>query len=612
MKSGILATLLCLLLSVTVLAQRSAVLKSPSGNIYVKLLTENGQLQINVSNKQSRQLFILTPGMEINKTNIAADAKWIGMPRRTTIKEQYPIFGNHTVATNFCNEIAVPFQKNTLRYVLVLRAYNDGVALRYQIQTDKSVYISKDLTSFSIAANANCIWSDYEPSYENLSHLNEFAAIDDNKELTAPFAVLQDRVYLSFSESANFDFPDMVWEKTPQSIEAKFPTNPNGWEVAPQNGIISSPWRMAIIAPNLTQLVNSDLIMNLNSAPKPEMDFQWVRPGRVLWQWWSIGEPQLQDQKSWYDAAAEMKWEYYLIDDGWRVWKQQKKDQWQCLKEVINYGKTKGVKTIIWVDSREMRNRESMRAYLEKVKQAGASGIKIDFFPPATPEIMKLYEMAREETYRLQLLVNFHGCAKPTGINRTWPHELTREAVRGNEYQMTRYNRLLPQNEYTMTAFTRFLAGPADVTPVIFSLNELKHFTWAHELAQAIVLLSPLTHFADSYTEYVNHPAKDLLQQMPTTWDETIVLPFSEPGKIAGFAKRKGNVWWIGILNGGQEKNLSFNFKFLKKAANALIVEDVPQKLNAIKRHRQTVLPTSNMKLQLQPGGGGVLRLTLK
>ncbi|MFQ8805801.1 MAG: glycoside hydrolase family 97 catalytic domain-containing protein [Alistipes indistinctus] len=92
---------------------------------------------------------------------------------------------------------------------------------------------------------------------------------------------------------------------------------------------------------------------------------------------------------------------------------------------MIDYGKSKGVQSVIWVDSKEMRTRAEIHDYLAKVKEAGAVGIKIDFIPAPTPEIMRWYQDALEETYDLQLLCNFHGCVKPSGLRRTWPHELT-------------------------------------------------------------------------------------------------------------------------------------------------------------------------------------------
>ena len=143
---------------------------------------------------------------------------------------------------------------------------------------------------------------------------------------------------------------------------------------------------------------------------------------------------------------------------------------------------------MVWVDSQEVLTHENMHAYLDKIKKAGAAGVKIDFVPAATPDIMGWYEMAWEETYKIGLLCNFHGCIKPTGLQRTWPHQLTCEGVRGNEYQMTRYKRVAPKSQDVINPFTHFIIGPADFTPVIFiNEKELNDFSWSHELVQAVV-----------------------------------------------------------------------------------------------------------------------------
>jgi alpha-glucosidase len=234
----------------------------------------------------------------------------------------------------------------------MVRAYDDGVAFRYVIQANNKIKINGDNTAFSISPSAECYWAYYSDSNENLHNISSFNELSASQAFLAPLTIKSNDFYLSFSEADCRDFPDLSWIKSGNFLKANFTPAPNGWDV--ESGTIVSPWRLAIIADDLTQLVNSDLIMNLCDAPNPDHDFSWVKPGRVLWQWWSVGSPKFEDQKSWYDAAVRLTWEYYLIDDGWREWSQPGKDQWQCLKEVIDYGNFKGVKSIVWVDSKEM------------------------------------------------------------------------------------------------------------------------------------------------------------------------------------------------------------------------------------------------------------------
>jgi alpha-glucosidase len=580
---------------------------SPNKNVVATISLVDKKVSL-IVHKSGNLVFPESPlGMILDGNNIGENVILVGSTTEKAINEKYALVGNHPLAINNCQEVSIPLKSKDIAYRLLIRVYNDGVAVRYIIQAEKKMKIDGENTAFRLSSSAQCYWALYSDDNENINNQSSFAEMPNKKAFLAPVTVKSGNYYLSFSEAECSNFPDLSWIKTGNYLKANYTTAPKGWVV--DAGTVTSPWRLAIIADNLTQLVNSDLIMNLCKAPNPAYDFSWVKPGRVMWQWRSVGAPIFEDQKNWYNAAVRLKWEYYLIDDGWRVWSQPGKDQWQCLKEVIDYGYSKGIKSIVWVNSKEMHNREEIKTYLGKVKQAGAVGIKIDYIPPATPEIMKWYQVALEETYKLKLMCDFHGCVKPTGLRRTWPHELTREGIRGNEYQITRYKRTRPKNQDELIPFTRFIAGPADFTPVVFKEKELDGYTWSHELSQAIVFLSPLTHFADAYFEYVNNPAEDILKDIPTVWDETIVLPCTEVGKVAAFARRKGNEWWVGIMNGNQPSDISIDLNFLKAKAKATILSDKKDVLNAFQREEKIVYPKDKINLKLRVGGGYFMRM---
>ena len=186
---------------------------------------------------------------------------------------------------------------------------------------------------------------------------------------------------------------------------------------------------------------------------------------------------------------------------------------------------------------------------------------------------------------------------------------MTREAVRGHEFHISRYDRVMPMNQEAIKPFTRLLAGPADFTPTAFVPSELLGYTWPHELAQAIVYTSPLTHFADSYKWYLNSPVEDLLRDMPVVWDETIVLPFSEIGRVAGFVRRHGNEYWIGVVNGEDARTVSFDFGFLQGRALATVISDRPEADDALVREEKLVDRGETITVSLRKGGGYVMRL---
>ena len=279
-------------------------------------------------------------------------------------------------------------------------------------------------------------------------------------------------------------------------------------------------------------------------------------------------------------------------------------------EDAIAYGDSVGVKTLVWVNSAEMRKAPERRAYLERVKAIGAAGIKIDFIPKATTEIMQWYMGATQDCAELGLLVNFHGSVKPTGLSRTYPHDITREAVRGNEYQIRRFNRVLPQSHYVSLPFTRLLAGAADLTPVTLSPKDIATggYSWAHEVAQAIVFLSPVLHFSDHYSYYLESPMRDLFEAIPTTWDETRVLPCTEMGGVVAFARRKGGEWWVGVMNGDRAREVEIPLDFLRRKKSATLVYDDAGQLAAVAREDRKVSPKDILKFHMRPGGGFVAR----
>ena len=198
-------------------------------------------------------------------------------------------------------------------------------------------------------------------------------------------------------------------------------------------------------------------------------------------------------------------------------------------------------------------------------------------------------------------MVNFHGSNKPTGEDRTWPNELTREAVRGMEASRLQ---MRAQHDVTLP-FTRLLAGPADYTPVHFGLRR-GDTTIPHQIASAAILTSPMLTYAASPRNLLASPFIDMIKSIPSVWDETIVLPESEIGEIAAFAHRKGETWFLAIMNGSTPKSLRVYPTFLaRRSYRAQIISDdsdEPQESYWSWGRRQ------RLRIDLPAGGGFIAR----
>lgn len=598
-------------------------LSSPDSHITVNVTIVNHRLTYTVVADGSTVIADSPLGITVDSLDLGMNVMFASSPTYKKVDEKYQIFGHHSTAHNLANEAVMALTCKGHQYHLILRAYNDGVGVRYSLP-EGAKRIDGESTSWRLPSTAKTVaWMDLSQCYEGFSHVTSFDGVPNDKIVMGPLTINEGTHLLSISEADCEDFSDMAFVRQDRTFKACFPFAKNGWDIkrlADENpsslkgmygNLHVTPWRTVIIAKNMTQLVNSDLIMNLCPVPSAGSDYSWVKPGRCLWHWWSIGAPRYEDQKAWYDAAAKLKWEYYLVDEGWSDWKSDGKDPWTLLKEVIDYGKSVGVKSLVWVNSSEMRNASARRAYLEKVKALGAAGIKIDFIPDATSQVMQWYMGAMQDCAELKLLLNFHGSVKPTGLSRTYPNNITREAVRGDEYHMSRYGRVMPYDQDVSLPFTRLMAGAADVTPVMLDPQQLQSakYSWPHEFAQAIVYLSPITHFCDQYKFYVESPMFDLFQTLPTTWDETRVLSCTEMGKVVAYARRKGDVWWIGVMNGAETRTLNLSLDFLKTKKTATLVYDNNSSNTAIDRREKTVSPNDKLEIKMLPGGGFVGRI---
>ena len=621
-SSKVIITSILLFAGVNViLAQKEIKISSPDKHLSVLVfVTGEGHLSYSINSDKIHVLETSPLGITVDSIDLGSGSKITSKPIIREIDESYSIIGNHPIARNQAKEADIPLEASGKRFKLIVRVYNDGVAIRYTIP-EGSKHINSESTSWNLPQNTSKVaWQGFNQSYEALSYATTLEKIPEDKPVMGPLTIETGSLYLSISEADCENFSDLSFIRTGTIFKVVFPFAKQGWDIKRRaddkpsflNGTYLgqnvSPWRTTIIAKNLTELINSDLLMNLSPAPAKGMDFSWVQPGRCLWQWWSVGSPKYDDQKNWYDAAAKLKWEYYLVDDGWRNWRSPEKDQWALLAEVVAYGKSVGVKSIVWVDSKEMREGDKRRAYLEKVKALGADGIKIDFIPDATSDIMQWYVGTMQDCAELKLLLNFHGSVKPTGLRRTYPNDITREAVRGNEYHMTRYRRVEPLEQDVCLPFTRLMAGAADITPVILDPVQLTStkFTWPHEFAQAIIYLSPITHFTDQYKFYVESPMFDLFQKIPTVWDETRVLPCTSIGDVVAYARRKGDTWWVGVMNGAAEREIKISLDFLKKSTNATLIYDDKLTNTSIDRQEKTVSPKDILTIKLVPGGGFV------
>jgi alpha-glucosidase len=314
-------------------------------------------------------------------------------------------------------------------------------------------------------------------------------------------------------------------------------------------------------------------------------------------------------EKAMIDKAEALTFEYTLLDECWEEWT----NKWAQLKEIVDYACQKGIGVFVWKHSEQLDNPqndyEQMRFFLDSIKAAGAVGIKIDFMNGETKEIIDFDIRALQLCAEHQLMVDFHGCQKPSGESRTYPNEITREGIRGLE--LNTMNEPIPGNHNVALVFTRCILNNSDYTPVGFSNPGAT--SWAHQLATAYAFTSPLLSFAEHpdmvFLNKTIAATLPLLKTIPTVWDETVVLPESSVAETAILARRSGDDWYLVVLNGNRPKQLNVKTDFLKEGKwNAFMVKDDAARQDNMIVEERILQANELLNIQLNNDGGYVAK----
>ena len=371
-----------------------------------------------------------------------------------------------------------------------------------------------------------------------------------------------------------------------------------------------TPWRIIAIG-SMKTIMECTLGSDLAFPPK-KMDASFIKPGKASWSWVLQKDDSTvySVQKKFINHAADMNWQYCLIDAEW-----DKKIGYDSIKLLVDYAKQKKVGILLWYNSAgswntvkmtpkdKLLTHESRVAEFSRLQQMGIKGIKVDFFAGDGQSMINYYQDILEDAATYKLLVNFHGATLPRGLQRTYPNLMTVEAVQG--YEMITFNQndanLYPQHAI-MVAMVRNAFDPMDFTPMcLYKIPRIKKTTTsAFELATAIAFLSGIQHFAETPEGMVNVPSyvKDFLRKLPNNWDDTKLIE-AFPGKLYVVARRTGNKWYIAGLNGEDaEKHLSLDVSFLKSRTGTFITTETGIKNEVSFAENKMMIP-ANGKLEI-------------
>jgi alpha-glucosidase len=370
-------------------------------------------------------------------------------------------------------------------------------------------------------------------------------------------------------------------------------------------GQVVTPWRVIIVGKDLNTLVNNDIVTNLNPAPDLKLFPQglatpWIKPGRAVWKYLNGGgDGTLEVMKHFTDGAAALGFEHNILEGFWSRWPEEQ------LKELVDYSQQKGVGIWLWKHSKSLRTEAARDSFFKKCAALGVAGAKIDFFDHEAKEVIDLYEALLKDAAKYHILLDFHGANKPTGLMRWYPNALVSEAVKGMEA-----SKLTDRATHETTIpFTRFLAGPAEYT-VVHLGQRRANTTWAHQIASAAILNAPLLTYAEHPDTLLMNPAVNVIRHFPACWDETIVLPPSEIGSVAVYARRKGTDWFLAVINGTEARTINIPLSFLRGTYQAELVHDQSADPAAVNVEKAVFDGNKSIELNLVSGGGFIARFT--
>jgi alpha-glucosidase len=607
-------------------AIQTPVIASPNGLVRFKLIASSAQqlnYQVSFRNKaviETARLGIIVDGIDLGQ---GAD---LGKIESYRLKEKYQSRGVHSEAISDCRgaKIAVKHKESKTDYIIEVRVFNDGIAFRCIVPSNSRSRVPDEATTFSIPAGSTTWFHDFYGHYEGVHNRKEIAEVKAGEWAAMPMTIKLPNGggYAAITEAALMNYAGMGLQADGQRgfkavlghalpvshpYELRYPKTEIERLSKPAAiaGTITTPWRVVMVGADLNALVNCDIVKNVSPPPDKTLfpaglNTDWLRPGRAVWKYLDGGENTLAEMKEFSRLAGQLGFEHNVVEGFWRRWTE---DQ---MRELTEYSKQFNVGIWFWAHSKDLHTQESRKMLFEQLNRVGVVGSKIDFFDHEAKEIIDLYQALLKGAAEHKIMLEFHGSNKPTGESRTWPNEMSRESVKGMEYrsltERARHNATLP--------FTSLLAGHADYTPVHFG-ERRRDTSWAHQIATAIVFTSPLMIYGAHPKNILDNPAVDMIKSIPSSWDETVVLPVSEIGEVAAFARRRGDVWFLAVINGPNARTLKLPQSFLGSGQyKAMIVRDRLDEPAAVNIESGTAKKNNSLSVEMRAGGGFIARFS--
>jgi glucan 1,4-alpha-glucosidase len=552
----------------------------------------------------------------------------------------------------------------------------------------KEVFITEENTFFNLNGDHKCWWTpgDWD-IYEHLNNTTRFSEIDalskrDHPNLAQTYIPVNavntpvtmktdDGLYLSFHEAALIDYAGITLQIYPEtsSMRSNLVGSWRDYKVAQQTPF-STPWRMIQVAEEAGKLIESKLILNLNE-PNKLGDVSWIKPTKYVGIWWEmhLGKSSwdygmapdksfkphgrhgatTENTKRYIDFAAQNNIGAVLVEGwntGWENWIGTAEREGifdfvtpypdYNLDEVVRYAKEKGIRMIMHheTSSAVSTYEQQLDTAYSLMEHYGFGMVKTGYVGTIIPKgeyhhnqfMVNHYMRVLQTAARHKVAVNSHEPIMATGLRRTYPNDVTREGLRGQEFNAWATDGGNPPEHLPIVAFTRMLAGPIDYTPGIFNIKMQPYrsenqvnTTLAQQLALYVVIYSPMQMAADLPENYENHPAFQFIRDVGVDWEQSRVLnaEIGEYVTIAREERETGN-WFLGSISNEEARRFTIKTDFLKPGIKytATLYTDGPEAhwdLNPESYAITTMEANNNteIELNLAPGGGAAISFVI-
>lgn len=571
----------------------------------VDILSPNGKVKVTVNTDKTISYVVSFNGKELLKQNnltlttnkgmLGKNARMLSATSTTVNETKQPV-----VPLKF-SRVEAKYRKTVLKfkenYSIEFRVMDHAVAYRFITRLGKTLDVIDE--SFNLQSIVPMIahlqpTDKFRTSYETRYVHQQLSTAADGKMATLPALLTcsdSGDMQILVSETSVFDYPKMFLKRNGNNdFTSSFPKYPLKWDeegdramnvtgeadyIARTSGTRAFPWRYLVLGSS-KDIAEQTLPIQL-SEPCILQNTDWIKPGKVSWEWWCGATPYGKDvnfkagcntatYKYFIDFASRFGLEYILLDEGWAKSTRDPfipNDQLD-LAEVIRYGKSKGVGVILWLSWLTVEHHFDL---FKHYHDWGVAGVKVDFMDHSHQWMVNFYQRVVEEAAKNKLVVDFHGAYSPAGLEYKYPNLLSYEGVVGMEMM----NRCTPVNS-VYYPFIRNTAGAMDYTPgAMINMqpevyrsarpNSAAIGTRCYNMALYVIFESGVQMLADNPTNYYkNEECTRFITSVPVTWDETRVLE-AQAGEYIIIARRKGNRWFMGGFCNGKENTRHFKIK---------------------------------------------------